>query len=272
MTKPDATSPEESGTRLLVVDDDQAWLGGLNIGGEYAGSWIVGSPQEDSPWRDNAISLRGPSARLLVHPLVKTWRYIQNGGHIGQTEYLHNVHQGEFGVVASTPTRRSPLQMLRILLAKAHSSILLTMAYFAPPDELIDDLCGAARRRVRVRLMLPGRGDVQVLLTAARSFYEKLLLAGVEVYERQGAVLHAKSLCVDGETSVIGSTNLDERSIELNCELSVIIRNREFARQMHNLFDHDILYAHRITLRQWRRRPILDRLMQWAVMRARYLL
>src|ERR1043165_1184718 len=106
--------------KLLVVDDDQAWLGGLNIGGEYAGSWIVGSPQEDSPWRDNAISLRGPSARLLVHPLVKTWRYIQNGGHIGQTEYLHNVHQGEFGVVASTPTRRSPLQMLRILLAKAH--------------------------------------------------------------------------------------------------------------------------------------------------------
>jgi cardiolipin synthase len=158
------------------------------------------------------------------------------------------------------------------MLRDARESILLTMSYFAPPDVLVEELCRAARRRVKVRLMLPAECDVPLLLTAARSFYEKLLQSGVEIYERQGAILHAKSVCIDGLISIIGSTNLDYRSIDYNCELSVILRNREFGRQMKMLFENDVCYAERITLNQWRKRPFSDRLVQWAVHRARYLL
>jgi cardiolipin synthase A/B len=175
-------------------------------------------------------------------------------------------------VLASAPTRNSPLVHLRQLLRDARASVLLTMSYFAPPDELIEGLCRAARRGVRVRLMLPGVCDVRPLLAAARAFYETLLSSGVEVHERQGAVLHAKTLCIDGHTTIIGSTNLDYRSIESQCELSVIIRNDAFGQQMHALFENDVGYARRITLKDWRRRPLCDRFVQWAVMRARYLL
>jgi len=158
------------------------------------------------------------------------------------------------------------------MLREAKQSVLLTMSYFAPPDELMEELCRAARRRVKVRLMLPAQGDVPLLMIAARSFYERLLQAGVEIYERQGAILHAKTLCIDEYTSIIGSTNLDYRSIEYNCELSVIIRNSEFGRQVKLLFENDVCYAERITMNQWRRRPMRDRVVQWAVHRARYLL
>jgi cardiolipin synthase len=158
------------------------------------------------------------------------------------------------------------------LLGNARQSIELTMAYFAPPDELIDTLCNRAKRGVRVRLMVPGRGDVNLLVTAARSFYETLLSCGVEVYERQHVILHAKTMCIDGEYTVIGSTNLDYRSIEYNLELSAVIRNDTFGRQMQDLFENDVLYSKKIELGEWRRRPRWDRFVQWAVSRARYLL
>jgi len=258
--------------KLLLIDDDIAGLGGLNVGGEYAGSWVVPSVLTSSPWRDNAVGLRGPSARLLLIPFARMWRYIEVGGKLRTAEFLYNLDGGDFGILATVPTRRTPLAPLRQILEDARRSILLTVSYFAPPDELIDSLCRAAQRGVRVRLMLPGECDVRLLLIAARSFYERLLNAGVEVYERQGAVLHAKTMCVDGRIAVVGSTNLDYRSIEYNCELSVILRNAEFGSQLDDLFEHDVRFARQITQGEWRHRPWNDRLVQWAVRSARYLL
>ena len=167
----------------------------------------------------------------------------------------------------------SPLRpLLHRLFGEAKKSIRLTMAYFAPDDDLIDSLCRAARRGVEVQLMLPGRCDIRALLIAARSFYATLLEAGVEIFERQGCVLHAKTMVIDDRLSVVGSTNLDYRSIEYNSELSAIIRNEEFGKQMKLLFENDVRFSKRITLSEWRRRAIVDRVVQWGVSHARYLL
>jgi cardiolipin synthase len=180
---------------------------------------------------------------------------------------------GEVGILASVPTPTSPLvPCLLTFLRAARHSLDLTMAYFAPSDVLIGELIRAARRGVRVRLMLPGQCDVRMVRFAARSFYETLLSAGIEVWERQAAVLHAKTMVVDQRTTVIGSLNLDYRSIEYNCELSAVIRNAEFGMQMGALFEHDALHAQKITLGKWRKRRWRDRLVQWAASRARYLL
>lgn len=262
--------------KLLLVDDDIAGLGGLNVGGEYAGSWIVkssGGPECDF-WRDNAVGIVGPAARLLFQVFVNTWKYVHNGGRARRAELWHPLSAGQdLGVLASVPSMHSPLQpRLREMLAGARRSIELTMAYFAPPDELVDALCKAARRGVQVRLMLPGKCDVHLLVVAARSFYEMLLAHGVEIYERQHVILHAKTVCIDGEFSIVGSTNLDYRSIEYNLELSVVIRSREFGAHMHELFENDVKFATRVSAREWRKRTWADRFGQWAVKRARYLL
>jgi cardiolipin synthase A/B len=266
--------------KLLIIDDQIAGLGGLNVGAEYAGSWVLraaGSRAKDGPcdvWRDNAMGIVGPGARQFLAAFASAWSYATRGGRIRRAELYTGLDgSGELGVLASVPTMDSPLvPFLAQLTRSARRSIELTMSYFAPPDELIDGLCRAAKRGVRVRLMLAAKSDVHLLTVAARSFYETLLTAGVEVYERQHAVLHAKTGVVDEETTVLGSTNLDYRSIEYNLELSAIVRSRAFGRHVHELFENDVKYARRITLKEWRRRPSLDRLGCWAVNRARYLL
>ncbi|HWB52673.1 MAG TPA: phospholipase D-like domain-containing protein [Tepidisphaeraceae bacterium] len=274
--------------KLLIIDDDTAGLGGINIGANYGGSWII-HPRRRAPvdyWRDNGCGIVGPGARILLRAFAKCWHYIQTGGTIRKAELIHNIERqdmdhphiplsgpAELGLLAAVPTRTSPLvPLLRRLFRQAEQSIDLTMAYFAPSDDLITEIGKAARRGVRVRLMLPSRGDVRILVTAARSFYEKLMSDGVEIYERQGAVLHAKTMLIDRRLTIIGSTNLDYRSIEYNLESSALIRSAEFGQQVHDLFENDILYAKRIDLAQWRRRPTLDRITQWAVNRARYVL
>jgi cardiolipin synthase A/B len=262
--------------KLLIIDDRAAGLGGLNVGGEYAGSWVVRSKTAQCDlWRDNAMGIVGPGAAMFLKSFANTWNYVQRGGRIGRAELMQNcrLDEGELGVLASVPAARSRVTPLaHDLIANARSSIELTMAYFAPPDDLIDELCAAARRGVRVRLMLPGKCDVMLLVTAARSFYETLLSAGVEVYERQSVVLHAKTLVVDGERVAIGSTNLDYRSIEYNLEISALIRSKAFGRQIHDLFEHDVRFAKRISLKEWRKRPWIDHMMQSVINRVRYLL
>jgi cardiolipin synthase A/B len=276
--------------KLLVIDDHIAGLGGLNVGAEYAGSWVVRlEGKEGDVWRDNGMSVIGPSARVFLKSFANTWRYIHSGGRITKALLIHGVNgfdhastprdseplveRESLGVIASVPTLRAPLAgFFQQLMRRAKRSVELTMAYFAPADEFINELVAAAKRGVRVRLMLPEVCDVQLLVTAARSFYDTLMAAGVEIYERKAVVLHAKSLVIDSEISVIGSTNLDYRSIEYNCELSAVVRSEEFGAQMHALFEHDVRYATRISPEAWRRRPYLDRIGQWAVKRARYLL
>jgi cardiolipin synthase len=268
--------------KLLVIDNEVAGLGGLNIGREYSGSWVIRErdAKECDFWRDNAIGIMGPAVRPLLRSFAKTWHYATNGGRIRNAEFNYNTENlgkpfdgDDFGVLASVPSLASPLRkILQTIFRSAERSIQMTMAYFAPDDELINELILAAKRGVRVQLMLPALCDIKILLIAARSFYEKLLTAGVEIYERQTVVLHAKTTTIDGRLSVVGSTNLDYRSIEYNLELSAIIRSQPFGAQMSELFANDVKFARPIRLKEWRRRPQSDRFVQWAVSRARYLL
>jgi cardiolipin synthase len=265
--------------KLLVIDDDTGGLGGMNLGHEYAGSWIVKSKltgtnlAEPAVWRDNAIGVAGPGVRALYESFLKTWNYVGRGGPIRRAELVHDIRFGEFGVLASVPAINSPLKpALCHLFGSAKKSIDLTMAYFAPDDQLVDELCNAAKRGVRVRLMLPGRGDIKLLVVAARSFYQLLMSCGVQIFERQNVVLHAKTMVVDAAVSVIGSTNLDYRSIEYNCELSAVIRSEPLGKQVELLFENDLKYAVAIDPDQWKQRPVFDRFGQWCVSRARYLL
>lgn len=297
--------------KLLVVDNHIAGVGGLNLGNRYAGTWVAKLARLDHKklWRDAAVGIIGPSALTFARSFARTWYYCLHRGPIAQTLYFDGLHiepaakgwrfgkaregarhpdepgaersspskilreGSDIAPLATSPTLSSPLRpFLYRLMRGATRSISMTIAYFAPDDELIACLCETARRGVHVRLMLAGRSDVPVVIWAGRAFYDTLLDAGVEIYERQGAMLHQKSIVVDGRLGVLGSSNLDYRSIEFNLEISAIVRNEQFAAQLEALFDHDVGHSKKIDHESWRRRPVFDRLVQGAVSRLRYFL
>jgi len=286
--------------KILLIDDDIAGIGGLNIGDEYGGDWVThtGRPPRDV-LRDTGIGIVGPSARPLLPCFAATWRYVHTGGRIRRAEFLHNLiippaskgnrvgkqkridsgtvasvgELGPIGYLGSVPTLASPLRpFLYSLLSRSSKTIRLIMAYFAPDDDLVDRLCDAARRGVDVRLIFASSSDHPIMTVAARSFYEKFLEAGVRVFEREGAMLHAKSLSIDGRWSLVGSTNLDYRSIEFNLEISCLIDSTEFTSQIDKMMDHDIRFSSEFDSETWRKRAMIDRLVQWTVSRLRYLL
>lgn len=285
--------------KLVVVDDVFAGVGGLNIADPYAGAWVAPNElKQEQLWRDTAIGVSGPASRMFLSAFIRTWSYIHKGGRIVRAMYTGGLEvprspkgfrvgkaqdrdappqrlmePDSLAVLATVPTLASPLRpLLHDLIASARRSIRMTMAYFAPDDDLVRELCDAASRGVKVQLMFGAKSDLPIMVSAARAYYHRMLCENVEIYERQHVVLHAKTLTVDDEISIIGSTNLDYRSIELNLEIGAVVRNTEFAQQVNALFDHDMRYARRVDPHEWRRRPWSDRLIQWGVSRLRYFL
>ncbi|MGE5525021.1 MAG: phospholipase D-like domain-containing protein, partial [Rhodospirillaceae bacterium] len=146
----------------------------------------------------------------------------------------------------------------------AQKTVHVTMAYFVPDRQTLDVLREAAARGVEVTLVLPSYTDFWAVFHAGRSHYDALLEAGVNIYERQDALLHAKTAVIDGVWSTVGSSNLDWRSFLHNTEVNAIILGPRFGEQMEGMFRRDLAASKRITLEAWRQRPLSVRMKEWA--------
>ena len=138
------------------------------------------------------------------------------------------------------------------------------MAYFVPDPQTVEALKSAAARGVDVVLVLPSYTDFWAVFHAGRSYYADLLEAGVKIYERQDALLHSKTIVIDGVWSTVGSSNMDWRSFLHNKELNLVVLGREFGRQMEAMFELDRKQSVRIEAEAWSRRPLDVRMKEWA--------
>ncbi|WP_263769585.1 phospholipase D-like domain-containing protein [Propionivibrio soli] len=177
-------------------------------------------------------------------------------------------------LVAADPASQRSEQYIALLSAMEHARqrIWLTYGYFVPDKRVLQTLMDAARRGVDVRLMLPGFSDFWAPFHAGRSNYDDLLAAGVRLFERRDALLHAKTAVIDGVWSSVGSTNLDWRSFVHNYEADVLILDRRFAGELEKLFMMDEGAAHEVDAREWHERPVGTRLMEWFARRWAYYL
>jgi cardiolipin synthase len=177
--------------------------------------------------------------------------------------------------VAACNVGRRRNALYRALLAAidgAERNVYITSAYFVPTRRLIRKLVGAARRGVDVRLALPGVSDVWAPLAAGRATYGRLLDSGVRIFERYNAMLHAKTVVVDGVWATVGSSNMDWRSILHNAEANVVVVDRDFGARMEQLFHGDADESEEVTLQCWTRRSWTSRMTEWFARKLEFLL
>ena len=160
-------------------------------------------------------------------------------------------------VVVGEPVddQRAIHSILFAAINAAQNRITLATSYFVPTDALLTSLETAARRGVRVRLLLAGKSTYVWTLLAGRAYYETLLRAGVEIYEYQQGLLHSKTITIDGHWSLVGTPNFDARSLLLNFEVAVVTYDRKVATQLEDHFEHDLTHAKPIRLDEWSARP-----------------
>ncbi|MDL2354388.1 MAG: cardiolipin synthase [Pseudomonadota bacterium] len=266
--------------KLMVVDGSIAFTGGINISSTYANSSFFGSRRNPNKsdgrkvgWRDTHIKVEGPAVAALQWSFVNNWVH-QDAGELPEANYfppLAPAGDKVLRVLASDPDKGFEIyKSLVLAIQESKKSIHITSAYFVPDQQIVDALCGAAKRGVDVRLVLPGVTDHGLVLHAGRAFYDQLLASGVKIFHLQVAVLHAKTAVIDGTWSTIGSSNIDRRSFIHNYELNVIVLDPAFGQNMENAFAEDLRDSTEVSREAWSHRPWADRVKEWAARLTEY--
>jgi cardiolipin synthase len=250
--------------KLLIVDGRTAFLGGINISSVYSGGSFSqksrARPDGSPAWRDTDLQLRGPVVAELQKLFIATWQ-AQKGIPLASKDYFpppENAGRQVVRAIGSSPEEPYSLIYATLLsaLGSAETSVHLTNAYFAPDPQLLAALEAAAANGVDVKLILPSQTDSWLVFHAGRNYYERLLRAGVQIYERRGVILHSKVALIDGVWATVGSTNLDWRSFLHNHELNAVVLGTEFGNQVQAMFAKDLAESDAITLERWQQRSL----------------
>lgn len=256
--------------RAIVIDGTVAFTGGAAVDDQW-----LGNAENKEQWRDTMVRVTGPLALTLQSAFADVWaaasgeilegpRFFpaESGGTAGSGM----VHTG----VASTPT--SDLHPLRVFIAQSFLSaqrrLYITTPYFVLDEEMRNVVAQRARTGVDVRILLPDEHtDAKLIRLTSHYYFEDLLVAGVKIYEYQPTMLHSKCIVVDGKWSVVGSANMDVRSIELNVENVLGILDEGFGATMEATFRDDLKRSQEIRLEEWRRRGTWAKVKEWVASR-----
>ncbi len=241
--------------KVLCVDGDVAFTGGLCIGQDW-----MGHPERNiPPWRDTAVEIHGPAVADIQAAFEDSWRAA--GPNPGPAPEPTLAAQGrvdapaggvDISVIAGRPDIMGLYRLEQLVAEIAQHSLWLTDGYFVATTAYVRALAGAARARVDVRLLVPGSSDWPIVGALSKSAYRPLLEAGVRVFEWNGPMLHAKTGVADGCWSRIGSSNSNLASWVTNRELDVTIKNHGLAQQMMAMFESDMENATEVVLARGR--------------------
>jgi cardiolipin synthase len=239
--------------KILVIDGKIGFVGGAG----FADHWLGDAGSKDE-WRDTHMRVEGPAVERLEAAFYENW---SETGHVSAPALdldLTPRPTGARSLVAwSSPTGGSNAVKLLYLLsiAAARRTVDIQTPYFVLDESTSWAITDARRRGVRVRLLLEGDlTDAKSVKYAGRAEYERLLAEGVEIHEFQPTMMHVKAMVVDGTWSLVGSANFDNRSFELNDEITVAIADRDVAGRLLQDFERDRGRSLHITLERWRER------------------
>jgi cardiolipin synthase len=245
---------------LLVVDGAVAFVGGAGVADWWAKPWR-GKPM----WRDMMVRIRGPVVSEIQGVLAENWMECCGEILTGPETYKAHAKAGNVPAFAvkSSPADRSTVSraLFQTLVEGANRSVHIATPYFLPDKAFRRAMQRTARRGVSIAVIVPGsHTDQRWVRLASRRMYGQLLEAGVRIFEYEPGMTHVKMLIVDELWSVVGTTNLDNRSFEHNDEVNLAMREETVAARLLVDFRNDVQHSREITAEVWRRRPILEKL------------
>jgi len=255
---------DRSHVRVVVVDGRIAYTGGFGL----ADYWL-GDGHHDAQWRESNVRFEGPAVMELQAAFSDAWAEatgeLLTGKLFFPTTGFQPVGPTHAGLLYTAPTTGStPAErFLALTISAAQKTLYITNSYFVPDDDFRRLLERAAKRGVDVRILtVSTKTDVKTTWYAGRYRYEELLRNGVKVYEYQPTMLHSKTIVADGEWSSIGSMNFDNRSLAFNNESNLVVLDAAFGAQMDSTFLDDLRYSKEITLNEFRRRSIWNKMLE----------
>ncbi len=265
----------------LIVDGKASVEGGMNIANEYAfggsGKQVLSRGQKGSEaWRDADIKLEGPAVQDATKAFLRNWAELDGTVSDAQrARLLPKLEPLKGGatvrVVQSNPQvgglDRTTEKLYLRAIENAKSRITIENAYFLPPLDIRKALLDAAKRGVDVRVLTNSKAsnDMGFVSDAARYFYDDLIKAGVKVYEKQGGTLHTKTASFDGEYSIVGSFNMNGRSVNQDAEVALGVEDGATAKQLDARFEAGLSKAKPVTLGELKREDFLTNVKQWAL-------
>lgn len=235
--------------RILVVDGRVGFTGGTGVGEQW-----TGDGRQPKHWRQTDVRVEGPIVRFLQSAFAENWREATGILLGGDTYFPESRPRGALAIqsVKSSPASGAAEAYLLFLLAidGARSSIYLTNPYFVPDEAMMDALVRAAQRGVDVSIITAGvtQGLLDRLVRlSSQTHFPRASKAGVKIYEYAPALLHAKTMVIDGRWSSIGSANLDNRSFALNAELNLVFLDPGIARRLTDVFREDLKLSRRLS-------------------------
>jgi len=252
--------------KLLIVDGRIGFTGGVGIADEWDGH-----AQDKKHWRDNHYRVEGPVVAELQAAFLDNWLRT-NGSVLHGNDYFPELAAaGSYKAQAFKSSVRGGSESARLMylmsISSASKSVRMASAYFVPDKLAIDTFVEAARRGVKIEIIVPGRHiDQQAVRKSSRNKWPELLKAGIRIFEYQPTMFHCKYLIVDGVWVSVGSSNFDERSLRLNAEANLNVLDAQFAAQQTRVFEQDKAKSKEITLQALRHEPIWDKILNKAVL------
>lgn len=254
--------------KILVADGEVAFVGGVNI----SAHWAPVGEHKGAGWRDDVLRIEGPAVHELERRFLATWRMAFQD-RVGRLRHRLNwlrrlrrlrgplPHKGRVCLTVLS-SRRSIHRAYLHAISRARRSVLIAAAYFVPDRRMMAALREAAQRGVEVSLLLNGRSDHPFLEHCAHAFYERLLSAGVHIFEWQRGVLHAKTAVVDGVWGTLGSFNLERLSMAFNHEVNAVFADPQLGRAVEESFRNDCGSCREVHLEEFRRRPLWNKVLE----------
>lgn len=243
--------------KIIIIDGKTAFTGGINISDRY-----INTENPKVYWRDTHLRIDGDAVMFLQYIFFCDWNFCSKQT-MGVTREYFVPNQRHLGnkavqIAASGPDSVTSAIMLSYLKAinLARTEILITTPYFIPGESIMDAIRVAALGGVNVKLLVPGKSDSHLVNAAAWSNYDDLLHAGIEIYLYRKGFIHAKTMVIDQQISIVGTANLDYRSFDMNFEINAVIYDKETARTLRDSFLEDLENAEKIDPEQFHSRPI----------------